>query len=238
MAETDAHRDQMVEIIEGLKLHYFSEPQVYVTGNILLYYVEGDNTKSVSPDVMVVKGISKRQRRIFCLWEEHPPAVIFEISSSSTKSADFKSKLELYAGFGVPEYYIFDPEQKDPHRAFVPFRLLHGSYQRVAVVGGRIFSPELGLEIVQVGQALRLFDPVKQEWIPTRAEAEAARQHAESARGAEAAARQRAEDERARETAARQRAEEDLQQAAEKIARLQKELEFWRGKPENDEGEV
>lgn len=217
MAETDAHRDQMVELIEGLRLHFVRDPNIYVTGNIMFYYLKGNPQKCLSPDVMVVKGVSKKKRRTFRLWDERPPRVVFEVSSNSTKQEDFGTKLERYAGFGVPEYYIFDPEQEDAGKAFTPFRLVGGVYQRVAVAGGRIYSPELGLEIAQVGQTLRLYDPAKEQWIPTREEAEAAR---------------------AEEAAARRRAEAGLRQADERIARLQAELERLRGKPAKDDDEV
>ena len=157
MAETDKHRNQMFDIIESLKRHFIEQSDVYVTGNIMFYYVEGDKHKSISPDAMVVKGVAKHDRRTFCLWEEQPPRVVFEISSNSTRSEDFERKLRLYAQFGVPEYYIFDPEQMDAAKAWTAFHLVNGEYQRAEIVNGRIFSPELGLEIVQTGQALRFF---------------------------------------------------------------------------------
>jgi hypothetical protein len=49
IAETDVHRDDMVDLIETLKRYYQAEPRVYVSGNLLLYYVEGDKRRHVSP---------------------------------------------------------------------------------------------------------------------------------------------------------------------------------------------
>ena len=40
MAESDLHRDWMFEIIEKLK-RFFAGQHVYVSGNLLIYYVEG-----------------------------------------------------------------------------------------------------------------------------------------------------------------------------------------------------
>ena len=37
MAETDVHRSQMIGLLECLGEYYRSDPNVYVTGNILLY---------------------------------------------------------------------------------------------------------------------------------------------------------------------------------------------------------
>ena len=43
---------------------------MYVVGNLLLYYQEGDLSKVVSPDLMVVFGASKHVRSSYRLWEE------------------------------------------------------------------------------------------------------------------------------------------------------------------------
>ena len=62
MAETDLHRDWMFRIIDILQQR-FEGQQVYVSGNLLLYFVEGDPTKSVAPDTLVVKGVAPGHRR-------------------------------------------------------------------------------------------------------------------------------------------------------------------------------
>ena len=41
MAETDWHRNLMLDLIQTLKLWYAEQPRVYVTGNMLLFYEEG-----------------------------------------------------------------------------------------------------------------------------------------------------------------------------------------------------
>ncbi|MGH9833316.1 MAG: Uma2 family endonuclease [Blastocatellia bacterium] len=159
MAETDAHRQLMVDLIESLKTFFAGKADVYVSGNLLLYYVPGDNQKSVAPDVFVVRGVGKRKRRIYKLWEEgRAPSVVIEVSSKETKKKDLGEKKDLYAQLGVREYFIFDPEYKlkPPFRAF---RLSGDQYVELAVTGGRVRSDELGLELVNTGQILRLFDP-------------------------------------------------------------------------------
>ena len=57
MAEADLHRDQMVALIEALKHYFRYDAQVYVSGNLLLYYQESHPRKSVAPDVFVVFGV-------------------------------------------------------------------------------------------------------------------------------------------------------------------------------------
>ena len=56
MAETDLHREEMMYVIGALGEHFRSEPDVYVSGNLLLYFVEGDPSRSVSPDALVTRG--------------------------------------------------------------------------------------------------------------------------------------------------------------------------------------
>jgi hypothetical protein len=85
----------------------------------------------------------------------------------------------LYAWFGVPEYFIFDPEYKlkPPLRAF---RLRGKAYVEEAVTGNRTMSKELGLELVNTGKTLRLFDPKTGQFLPTPQEAVAALRQAEA----------------------------------------------------------
>jgi Uma2 family endonuclease len=191
MAETDTHRQLMVALIESLSNHFAEDPEVYVSGNLLLYYVEGDPTKSVAPDVFVVRGVPKGERRIYKLWEEgRAPQAVIELSSRKTKSEDLKWKRQLYAWLGVREYFIFDPEYtlKPPLRAF---RLRGGQLVEEAVTGQRVMSHELGLELVNDGRTLRLFNPRTGELLLTPAEEAVARREAEqrAAREAERAAR-------------------------------------------------
>src|SRR3954447_1122406 len=71
MAETDLHRKDMVDLIETLDQHFAADPNVYVTGNLLLFYERGNKRKHVSPDVFVAHGVPKAPPRdYYLLWEE------------------------------------------------------------------------------------------------------------------------------------------------------------------------
>ena len=181
MAETDIHREQMNYLIESLKLFFQSRKDVYISGNIMFYYEEGNTRKVFSPDVMVCFGVSSEIRRIYKIWEEKQfPQVIFEISSRSTWGEDLNTKWLLYRQFGVKEYYIFDPEYDYLPEPLVAYRLKRGELKQVPVKNGRIFSKELELEIVDTGEGLRLFDPVAKEFLGTLAEEHQARLEAEA----------------------------------------------------------
>lgn len=102
MAETDVHRDQLIDLLIALKDYFRHDQQVYVAANLLIYYEEGDAQASVAPDVFVLFGASKEPRRIYKLWEEgKAPDVVFEITSASTRVQDLGPKKGLYEVLGV-----------------------------------------------------------------------------------------------------------------------------------------
>ncbi|MDE0483572.1 MAG: Uma2 family endonuclease [Candidatus Poribacteria bacterium] len=67
MAETDTHRDLMIDFIQMLKHHYRDDADVYVSGNLLIYYEKGNPRKSISPDVFVVFGVAKKKSETLIL---------------------------------------------------------------------------------------------------------------------------------------------------------------------------
>src|SRR5215831_13277736 len=93
MAETDWHRELMEELIRTLKVFYAEKKNVYVSGNLLLYYEPGNKRRHVSPDVFMVKGVSKQERPYYLLWEERKgPNVAIELTSKTTRKEDLEGK--------------------------------------------------------------------------------------------------------------------------------------------------
>ena len=70
IAEGDVHLDEMFYLITALDDRYRDVPDVYVTGNLLLYFRRGDRTARLAPDVFIVKGVPKRMRKSYLLWKE------------------------------------------------------------------------------------------------------------------------------------------------------------------------
>ncbi len=168
MAETDVHRDLMTDWIQMLKYHYRNKNDVYVSGNIFMYYVEGDPRHSVSPDVFVVFGVEKKRRRTYLTWEEgSTPDFVLEVASPKTFSKDLREKKNLYAStLAVKEYYIYDPlSQIVP--SFIGFRLIDGVYQEIDFVNARLPSAVLGLELGERDGELRLYNPDTLQWLQT-----------------------------------------------------------------------
>ena len=220
MAETDVHRDQMTDLILTLRQYYRSDANVYVSGNLLLYYVEGDPRRSVAPDVFVVQGVPSHRRRIYKLWEEgRSPDVVFEITSSSTRREDLDTKRGLYERLEVQEYFLFDPLGDYLRPRLQGHRLIEGHYEPVEPLAAeRLPSEVLGLQLRVREDQLRLYDPLGQRWLPTPADADEARRLAE-AHAAVAEARALTE------AAARQEAEARAAAAEVELARLRKQLD-------------
>jgi len=160
VGETDAHRREILEIIAMLEQYFADQADVYVSGNLMLYYEEGNPSAVVSPDVFVVKDVPKGLRRTYKLWEEkQPPAVVFEITSRSTRLEDKGNKRALYAMLGVREYYLFDPLAEYLKPPLQGFRLLGEEYIAVDQEEDEsLISQELGLRMFKDDTFLRLVD--------------------------------------------------------------------------------
>jgi len=172
MAETDFHRILMTELIETLMDHYAANPNVYVSGNLLLFYEEGNKRRHVSPDVMVVFGVPKEPRLNYRVWVEgKAPSVVIELTSSSTRKEDRTKNWVLYRDvLKVPEYFLFDPFGDYLKPRFQGFRLVKGEYKAFRSTNGRMKSQKLGLILEQDGDKLRLFNPGTGQRLMTREE--------------------------------------------------------------------
>ena len=198
MAETPKHQQVMINCMDVLRSYFCGSPDVYIAGNMLLYYEEGNPRKSVSPDVFMVRGLSKKELRTYKTWEQ-PPTLDFvlEVASPSTYTRDFNEKMEIYAKIlRVKEYCIYDPYHEiDPY--FVGFRLVGEAYEEIPFANGRLPFEVLGLELGEHDGVLRLYDPVKSAWLFTSEErvgdAEVRVAHAETRVAQESLARQEAE---------------------------------------------
>ncbi|MBI4772345.1 MAG: Uma2 family endonuclease, partial [Chloroflexi bacterium] len=215
MAETDTHRDQMADgLIYPLKERYRERADVYVSGNTLLYYEEGNPQACVSPDVFIVFGIPARPRRTYRLWEEgRAPDVVFELTSTGTRHKDLREKRLLYEELGVREYFLFDPLREYLRPPLQGFRLENGffvSLRPAPLPDGewQLESETLGLTLHTDGSALRLYDPASGQYLRLHGEeAEGRRQEAEGRRQEAEGRRQEAEGRRQEAEGRRQEAE-------------------------------
>lgn len=197
-SDSDWHRQLMADLIDVLKRRYADEPLVHVSGDLLLYYQEGNKRRRVAPDVFVVRGVPRYERRNYLLWEEgRPPQVVIELVSSRKRREDAR-KLALYRDvLKVGEVFLFDVLRDYLDPPLQGHRLWRGAYRRIEPVNGRLPSRELGLHLEPAGHVLRLWSPEATGWLPTRLE-QAQRAQARADQVTQELARLRVEHERLR----------------------------------------
>ena len=192
MAETEAQYTPLTETVSTLRVRYHERDDVYVGGDMLIYYRMNRNDVRVAPDVFIVFGATgTHPRDSWLVWREgRAPDFIMEIASSSTWRRDATEKRRIYADMGVTEYVRFDPTGDFFTPALVMETLEDGEYREHGLTTDadgvlRGYSAMLGLEIcVAPDLKLRLYDPTTGEWLRTHQETEEARLESEEARQA------------------------------------------------------
>jgi Uma2 family endonuclease len=175
MAETLEHQQVMIDLIQGLRHRYSEVPDVWVAGNFFLCYERGNPRAHVAPDVMVAKGLEKRMRPNYLLWEEKPPSLVIEVTSRTTRREDQGKKKSLYERIGTEEYVLFDPFGEYLRPRLQGYRLERRRFQPVPLEeDGSLRSRTTGLTFRPEGWRLRLVDSVTRKPILWHEEVEAA----------------------------------------------------------------
>ena len=218
MAESDAQLTPLTNAVVWLRNHFRRDPDVYVSGNLFIYYEEGNPKRRVAPDVFVVFGARARERPSYRLWEEpKAPDFVLEITSPKTWRRDQGAKRELYRRLGVREYWQYDPTGEYLEPPLQGLELVAGRYEALPereLGDGKLalWSEVLGLELRLVERGLRFYDPRSGEELPDLTGTEDKRKEAEARAALEAAGRRREAEGRRREAAARQVAEARVQE--------------------------
>ena len=195
MAESEAQYAPLTETVSTLRVRYHERNDVYVGGDLLIYYQMNRNDVRVAPDVFVVFGVTSRHPRdSWLVWREgRVPDFVMEIASSRTWRRDATEKRRIYADMGVTEYVRFDPTGNYFTPALVMETLEGTEYREQPLTtdnAGILRGYSAGLELdicVAPDLKLRLYDPVAGEWLRTHQETEDARRESEAAhRAAEA----------------------------------------------------
>ena len=217
MAESEFQFNPILYVVGALRNHFQDRDDVYVVGNLLLYYEQGNPSASVSPDVFAVLGAPNHPRSSYLLWQEpKAPDWVLEVTSRSTRQVDQGRKRDLYARLGVLEYWQYDPTGDCLDPPLQGFALSEGRYEASLALqevegASSAYSPALGLNLRLDAGVLRFHDPLTDEYLLTHLEENKARQ-------AEAQARREAEGRLLESEQARQAAEARL---AELEARIQ-----------------
>jgi Uma2 family endonuclease len=207
--ETTQHYKQLALLVSCLERLWADRDDFFIGANLTVYF-SPDLVKSRDfrgPDFFVVRGVARRDRVSWVLWDEgRYPEIIIELLSESTADIDRGIKKEIYQDqFRTPEYFWYSPLTQE----FRGFRLSGPTYQEIEPdLRGRRWSEVLGLFLGIVDERLRYFTP-EGSLVPTPEEAEQQE-------------RQRAEQEYQRAEQERERAEQEHQRA-EKLARYLRE---------------
>ena len=196
-----------------LDAHYrgLGRDDVLVNGEGYLCTSPGARSNLVVPDCVVAFGVNPEaitERNGYVIEEVgKPPDLVLEVGSASTGRHDYIRKPGIYAGYGVAEYWRFDPTGGEHH--MVPLagdRLVEGEYFPVelsttedGIVWGN--SQVLGLDVCWDNGRLRFYDPIAGEYLPDYSEVLAQRDAAVEAL-ANAEARADAETDRANQAEA------------------------------------
>ncbi len=146
-APNTRHQRLIVRILDAL-LHYARKTNL---GEVFVapYDVMLSDENVVQPDIMFVSNA-----RLGIIGEANisgAPDLVIEILSPGTRNRDLEIKRKIYAGFGVPEYWIVDPEAE----TIDVLVLGDQGYSSAAIFGGsdRLSSPllpELNLPLSDV----------------------------------------------------------------------------------------
>ncbi|MCK6548548.1 Uma2 family endonuclease [Myxococcota bacterium] len=222
--ETQRHVDQMILLLHSLRAGWEHRQDFYCAGNMFFYFstVKTKASDFRGPDVFVVLGTTKKERKSWVVWEEEGrrPDLIIELTSDSTRRIDHVDKKELYAQLGVHEYFLFDPFSKE----LEGYVLDHGSATYVRMLPnerGWLRSRRLGLWL---GVVPGVYNDTETEWLRWIDDDGRVFEHdrerflrAEAERAAE---ERRAEDEARRAEEQGRRAEDEARRAAELAAKL------------------
>lgn len=112
--ESERHRKQMNVLIDSLDDAWRDRDDVYVGGNMFVYFSELQAKKNDfrGPDVFVVLDTVRRERKSWVVWGENgrTPNVVVELLSPSTEAVDRGEKMRIYSKLlHVTHYYLFDP---------------------------------------------------------------------------------------------------------------------------------
>lgn len=172
---------QITLLAQPAKRHFADRDDVYVGANMFVYF-SPDQVMTYDfrgPDVFVVTGTTKRERKRWVTWQEgKAPDLVIEILSDSTHRTDRTLKKQFYATrLRAPEYFWYDPFSGER----VGF-ILHGSEYLPLDPDrhDRLPSRQIGLTLVRWHGVIEDIEATWLRWatpdgmlIPTAHEAEA-----------------------------------------------------------------
>ena len=169
MADNTLQYRWIVLIKENLEIILAAFPDVFIAADLLWYPIQVSQppAPSQAPDIMVIFGRPKGERRSYRQWQEAniAPQVVFEILSESNRTAigkrEMERKFKFYEQYGVEEYYIYDPDEL----SLKGWLRQGGQLVAIEQMSGWM-SPRLQIRFAwQAGQELMLYRPDGQRFL-------------------------------------------------------------------------
>jgi Uma2 family endonuclease len=211
MADNTRQFNWITFLKTNIESRFLGDEDVFVAGDLLWYPVEGEPKINTAPDVLVVLGRPKGDRRSYIQHREQdiPPQVVFEVISDSNRRnpAEMTRKFQFYERYGVEEYFILDPDSEEI-KAF--FR--QGENLEEVPVVFPFQSPRLGITFDWVEDKLRIYYPNGfpfEHFEETQKRAEREKRRAENERQKAREERQKAQEERQKAENEKEIAEEE-----------------------------
>jgi Uma2 family endonuclease len=162
MADSTIQYQWITTIKGGCDAIFKDDNNVFVAGDLLWYPLEGKPNLCQAPDVMVVFGRPKNERKSYRQWLEDniAPQVVFEVRSESDSQTKMDKKLVFYNRYGVEEYYLYNPRDKD----LSGWLRTDGLLDVVEAMSGWV-SPRLGVRFEMGEQGLELYAPNGEKFV-------------------------------------------------------------------------
>ncbi len=132
--EQQLPQDQIIGYLYSFFTEFNRRPDVFLSRDTYVCYNPDNLNVRVSPDAYLAFGVDARAirpRKLYLPWEVgKPPDWVLEVASESTRREDIRHKPGIYAGIGVPEYWMFDPTGGDYYGEPLTGMLLSGGIYR------------------------------------------------------------------------------------------------------------
>ncbi|MFN8557354.1 MAG: Uma2 family endonuclease [Dehalococcoidia bacterium] len=148
--ESIRHVLQMYLLMDTLTYSWRERDDLFVGGNMFVYYSPDQllNEDFRGPDVFVVTGARRRERKSWLVWQEgKAPDVVIELLSPTTAHRDRTEKKEIYRDrLRVTVYVLYDPYTAE----LEGYVLRDGAYEPImAGPVGQLPCAPLGLSLVR-----------------------------------------------------------------------------------------
>jgi len=178
MPEGDKQRRNLSYTTEALEYWFRSQPNVYVSVNLFIYYEENKPEKVIYPDLFVVFGVSSEERGCYKVWKEgKAPDFVLDVTTELTVAKKGEPNSLFYRDLGVKEYFQYDPTGEYLKPSLQGVRLENGKYVDISSTLSdcvlSLHSQVLGLDLhLYSDKGFRFYDPISNQILRSLAESE------------------------------------------------------------------